>query len=90
MPPTSAAGPLAILSVLTEEPTSTAELYDRVGYVRLMRAGLIPYRAFKNALVELQAEGLARSARGEDESTVWSLTAKGLEAASRRGAEPLP
>jgi DNA-binding PadR family transcriptional regulator len=91
MPRTSAAGPLAVLSVLTDAPTATADLYEQVGYVGLMRAGLIPYRAFKNALVELQAEGLAKSMRAEDESTVWWLTEKGAEVlARRRGDESLP
>jgi hypothetical protein len=91
MPRTSAAGPLTVLAVLTDAPVSTADLYEQVGYVGLMRAGLIPYRAFKNALFELQAEGLAKSMRGDDESTVWWLTEKGAEVvAGRRRDGSLP
>jgi hypothetical protein len=65
-------GPAAVLAVLTEEPASTSELYDRVGYPALMRAGLIGYPDFRAALAGLEAAGLAASRSGEDEdATVW-------------------
>jgi hypothetical protein len=62
-----------VLGALTEEPTSTSDLYDRVGYRDLMRAGLIDYRAFRQVLVRLEAGGLVLMDVAEDESTVWSL-----------------
>jgi hypothetical protein len=42
-----------------------------------MHAGLIPYRAFRQALAELEAEGLAESSPGEDGETLWRVTASG-------------
>jgi hypothetical protein len=77
MPRSSARGPLTALAALTDEPVSTSDLYERVGYVALMRAGLIPYRAFRQALAELEAEKLAESATGEDGETLWRRTASG-------------
>jgi hypothetical protein len=77
MPITSSAGPLAVLAALTDEPTSTSELYDRVGYPALMRVNLIPYKRFRMACVELQAEGLAASDTGEDGETLWWRTPAG-------------
>lgn len=80
-----------LLASLTSEPASTSELYDRVGYAALTRAGLIPYHAFRAALGRLTAEGLAESSTGRDGSTMWRLavpagaTAPG---ASGRTGEP--
>ncbi len=54
-----------------------------------MQAGLIPYAAFRRALAELEAEGLATSATGEDGETLWALTGRGAERrAARRAGEP--
>jgi hypothetical protein len=77
MPHTSAAGPLAALGALTDEPVSTSDLYERVGYPALMRAGCIPYRRFRGALAELEAEGLAASEQGADGDTLWRRTPSG-------------
>jgi hypothetical protein len=79
MPRTSAAGPLTALTFLTDEPQSTSDLYDKVGYTALMRAGMIPYRRFRTALAELEAEGLAEGSTGEDGDTLWRRTPSGQE-----------
>lgn len=63
----------AILAVLTVAPTSTSELYDRVGYPTLVRLGLIPYEAFRAELVKLSAAGQAVSDTAEDGATAWRL-----------------
>ena len=76
---TSAARPLTALTVLTDAPESTSDLYDKVGYAALMRAGMIPYRKFRSALAELEAEGLAASQEGEDGDTMWSRTPSGQQ-----------
>lgn len=60
-----------LLDALTSEPTTTSDLYDRVGYPALTRVGLIPYRAFRDELAKLSAAGLARSEDAADGSTVW-------------------
>jgi hypothetical protein len=60
-----------VLAALTDEPTSTDELYDRVGYPALVRAGLVQYRAFRDALAGLEAAGLAHSSEGRDGATLW-------------------
>lgn len=62
---------MSVLATLTEEPTSTSDLYDRVGYPALVRAGLVDYRAFRATLVALELDGLAISAEGDDGSTLW-------------------
>ena len=62
-----------LLAVLTNEPASTSELYERVGYMTLTRLGLIPYPAFRQALARLAAAGLAEQETAEDGSTVWWL-----------------
>ena len=74
------AGPASsvILAVLTAEPASTDELYDRVGYPALVRVGLIQYPRFRAALEQLAADGLAQSSSGADGATLWW----------RAGAEP--
>jgi hypothetical protein len=62
-----------LLAVLTNEPASTSELYERVGYMTLTRLGLIPYPAFRQALGRLAAAGLAEQETADDGSTVWWL-----------------
>jgi hypothetical protein len=61
----------ALLAVITTDPTSTSELYDRVGYATLARLGLIPYHAFRAELAALAATGAIESATAPDGSTVW-------------------
>jgi len=61
----------ALLAALSSEPTSTSDLYERVGYLALARAGLIPYAAFRAELVRLEAAGLAVSESAPDGSTLW-------------------
>ena len=60
-----------VLAALTAEPTSTDELYDRVGYPALVQAGLIQYPRFRAALEQLAAEGLAEREPGPDGATLW-------------------
>lgn len=84
MPRTSARGPLTALRVLSDEPASTSDLYELVGYPALMRAGMIPYRSFRNALVQLEAEGLAASTEGEDGETLWTRTERGTDVDAER------
>ncbi len=60
-----------LLDALTAEPTTTSDLYDRVGYLTLARVGLIPYHAFREELVKLSAAGLAHSGDAPDGSTMW-------------------
>ena len=67
-----------VLAALTDLPTSTSDLYDRVGYRALMQAGLIPYEAFRAELVKLQSAGLARSEPASDGTTLWRR-ARGVE-----------
>jgi hypothetical protein len=62
-----------LLAVLTKEPTSTSELYERVGYMTLTRLGLVPYPAFRQALATLAASGLVEQETAADDSTVWWL-----------------
>jgi hypothetical protein len=61
----------ALMAVITADPTSTSELYDRVGYPTLARLGLIPYHAFRAELAALAATGAIESATAPDGSTVW-------------------
>ena len=61
------------MAVLTSEPASTSELYDRVGYLTLARLGLIPYPAFRAELARLQATGAVESQTAQDGSTMWRL-----------------
>ena len=63
----------ALLAALTEEPTSTSDLYDRLGYPQLVRMGLVSYPAFRSALDALAAEGLADREAGGDGATLWRL-----------------
>jgi hypothetical protein len=66
----SAAGAV-VLAALTDAPTSTSDVYDRVGYPALVRAGLVPYHAFRAELARLSAAGLALSGVDEDGATTW-------------------
>jgi hypothetical protein len=79
----SAGGPLAILAHVTESRQTTEQLYDAVGYMALMRVGLIPYPAFRAALAELQAEGLVVSDTDDDGATIWSITPDGIAVRDR-------
>jgi hypothetical protein len=60
-----------LLAAMTSEPTTTSDLYERVGYPALTRVGLIPYHAFRAELIKLSAAGLASSDEAPDGSTVW-------------------
>ena len=62
-----------LLAAMSAEPTSTSDLYERVGYGALARIGLIPYPAFRAELDKLAAAGLAESETGSDGSTLWKL-----------------
>ncbi len=61
----------ALLGALSDEPTSTSDLYDRVGYAALMRLRLIPYDEFRRALAVLAADGSAEVSEGRDGETLW-------------------
>jgi hypothetical protein len=61
-----------LLAALTNEPTSTEQLYQRIGYAKLARLGLIPYAAFRAELGKLAAAGLAEHHSAEDGATLWS------------------
>ena len=60
-----------LLAALTSEPTSTTDLYERIGYAKLTRLSLIPYPAFRQALASLAAAGLAEHDTAQDGSTLW-------------------
>jgi hypothetical protein len=60
-----------LLEALTDDPTSTSDLYDRVGYPALVRVGLVPYDAFRAELVKLSAAGLAQRGTDDDGATTW-------------------
>ena len=64
-----------LLDVISVEPASTSELYDRVGYPALARLGLIPYPAFRDALARLAAAGEIERHTAADGSTMWSRSA---------------
>ena len=64
-----------LLAALTSEPTSTSDLYARVGYLALTRVGLVPYAAFRAELDRLSAAGLAYRETSPDGSTLWTLAA---------------
>jgi len=61
----------ALMAVLTDEPASTSDLYERIGYPTLTRLGLIPYPAFRAALARLAATGAVESQAAPDGSTTW-------------------
>lgn len=60
-----------LLAAITTEPTTTSDLYDRIGYTALTRVGLIPYGAFRAELLKLSAAGMASSEEAPDGSTLW-------------------
>jgi len=62
-----------LLAALTDEPVSTSELYERVGYLALAHVSLIPYPAFRAELEKLSAAGLATGETASDGSTLWRL-----------------
>ncbi|HEX2105855.1 MAG TPA: hypothetical protein VHF51_19550 [Solirubrobacteraceae bacterium] len=64
-----------LLEALSEEPTSTSDLYARVGYPALVRAGLVPYDAFRAALVRLSVAGFAQRGTDADGATTWCRAA---------------
>jgi hypothetical protein len=64
-----------LLAALTSEPTSTSDLYERVGYLALTRVGLVSYPAFRAELDKLSAAGLADRETSSDGSTMWTLAA---------------
>jgi hypothetical protein len=66
----------ALIAVITTEPASTSQLYDRVGYPALARLGLIPYHAFRAELAALAATGEIESETAPDGSTIWRLSSK--------------
>jgi hypothetical protein len=66
----------ALLAVISTEPTSTSDLYDRIGYAALVRLGLVPYEAFRAELAALAATGAIESATAPDGSTVWRRAAE--------------
>ena len=68
-----------LLGALSEEPTSTSDLYERVGYPALVRIGLVPYEAFRTELVRLAEAGLAQSGVDDDGATTWRLRTTGPE-----------
>jgi hypothetical protein len=61
----------ALLTILTDEPTATSDLYDRVGYPGLVRIGLVAYPAFRDQLERLAAAGLAVAETAPDGTTRW-------------------
>jgi hypothetical protein len=61
------------MAVVTSQPTSTDELYDRVGYLTLARLGLIPYHAFRAELAALAATGAIEIGTAPDGSTTWRI-----------------
>ena len=66
----------ALMAVISTDPTSTSELYDRIGYATLVRIGLVPYDAFRAELAALAATGAVESATAPDGSTVWRRAAQ--------------
>ena len=64
----------ALMAVVTDEPATTSELYERAGYPALARLGLIPYAAFRAALARLAATGELESRPASDGSTMWRRT----------------
>jgi DNA primase len=73
-----------VLGALTIDPTSTSDLYERVGYAALAEVGLISYHAFRAELERLESTGAVASDTGPDGSTMWSLTSE-----SAVDAEPI-
>jgi hypothetical protein len=78
-----------LLASLTATPTSTSDLYDRLGYGTLTQIGLVPYDAFRAELDKLAAAGLARTEAGPDGTTLWrQAPAEGEPGAEAPGSPP--
>jgi hypothetical protein len=65
-----------LMAALSDEPVSTSELYDQLGYPTLVRLGLIPYSAFRDELTRLAATGDVMSETAPDGSTRWRRTSE--------------
>jgi hypothetical protein len=65
-----------LMGVLTIDPTSTSDLYERVGYGTLAQVGMISYHEFRGELEKLGTDGVVTSESGADGSTLWSLTSE--------------
>jgi hypothetical protein len=63
-----------LIASLTDEPVSTSDLYERIGYPALVELGLIPYDAFRDELAALAALGAVESDKAPDGSTTWRRT----------------
>ena len=63
-----------LIASLTDEPVSTSDLYERIGYPALAKLGLIPYDAFRAQLAALAALGAVESDKAPDGSTTWRRT----------------
>ncbi|MFL5862688.1 MAG: hypothetical protein ACJ780_18245 [Solirubrobacteraceae bacterium] len=79
-----------LLAAITTEPTTTSDLYDRIGYAALTRVGLIPYQAFRDELVKLSAAGLALKDEAPDGSTVWWRESPGSGPSREEHGPPAP
>src|SRR4051794_12561868 len=82
----------SLLAALTDEPTSTSDLYDRVGYPLLIRLGLVSYHAFRDELARLAAAGLAERNTAEDGASLWRRSPRdapaGTDARARLSPAP--
>jgi hypothetical protein len=65
-------------AVLTIDPASTSDLYERAGYRALAEVGMIPYQQFRDELAKLEAAGIVASVPADDGSTMWSLTSESV------------
>lgn len=65
-----------LMGVLTIDPTSTSDLYERVGYGELANVGLISYHAFRAELEKLESAGTVVTENGDDGSTMWCLASE--------------
>jgi hypothetical protein len=61
----------SLMALISTDPASTSDLYDRIGYATLVRLGLVPYRAFRAELAALAATGAIESETAPDGSTLW-------------------
>ncbi len=55
-----------LLGVLTIDPISTSDLYERVGYGTLAEVGMISYHEFRGELEKLEAAGTVSSESGAE------------------------
>ncbi len=60
-----------LIGALTQQPASTSDIYERVGYAALTQVGLVPYDKFKAELGRLESAGLVRRAVTPDGTTTW-------------------